>query len=139
MISAVDFSVLVEAIGAGLPHHEVCRALLLGGGLHAHAHALNETFSTLTGGRLGVKVPPSSAVVLLDHDLVPRVTFHSLSVEESLAAFREAESRGVRGGAIYDYLHLVSARKIGAPRLYTLNISDFQSFRRSGDPEIVLP
>ena len=51
----------------------------------------------------------------------------------------ESQSRGVRGGAIHDYLHLVAARKVGAQRFYTLNVSDFQSFHRQGDPEIVHP
>jgi hypothetical protein len=45
----------------------------------------------------------------------------------------------LRSGAIYDYLHLVAARKAGAARLYTLNVSDFRSFHRPGDPEIVHP
>jgi len=40
---------------------------------------------------------------------------------------------------IYDHLHLVAARNAGAARLYTLNESDFQALRRSGDPEIVHP
>jgi len=49
------------------------------------------------------------------------------------------KTRGVRGGAIYDYLHLVAARKSGAKKFYTLNLSDFLSFHRPGDPEILAP
>lgn len=56
-----------------------------------------------------------------------------------LAAMREAESRGVRGGAIFDYLHLAAARHAGAQRFYTLNVSNFRAFYREGDPEIVHP
>ena len=52
------------------------------------------------------------------------------------AAFEEAESRGVRGGAIYD---VVAARKAGAKRFCTLNLGDFLSFHRAGDPEILSP
>jgi hypothetical protein len=56
-----------------------------------------------------------------------------------LQAMRAAESRGARGGALFDFLHLVAARQARATRLYTLNISNFLSFHRNGDPEIVHP
>jgi hypothetical protein len=52
---------------------------------------------------------------------------------------RETEARGVRGGAVFDYLHLAAARKAKAARFYTLNVSHFRSFHRPGDPEIVHP
>jgi hypothetical protein len=45
----------------------------------------------------------------------------------------------VRGGGIYDYLHLVAARKAKAARIYTLNLSNFRAIYRPGDPEIVHP
>ncbi|MCX6880214.1 MAG: hypothetical protein NTW21_41385 [Verrucomicrobia bacterium] len=60
-------------------------------------------------------------------------------MKRALDSYAEAPDRGVRGGAIYDYLHLVAARKGGATRLYTLNVTDFQAFQRPGDPEIVHP
>ena len=137
MICAADSSVLVEAIAVGLRYHEACRLLLEGGGLHAHLHALSETFSTLTGGKLGGRIPALTAAQLVAHNLLPLVTFHSLDVEAVLGAFRESESRGVRGGAIHDYL--VAARKVGAQRLYTLNVSDFQSFHRPAIQRSFIP
>ena len=45
----------------------------------------------------------------------------------------------VRGGAIFDYLHLVTARQHEADQFYTLNTSHFQSIWRDGDPAIVHP
>lgn len=51
----------------------------------------------------------------------------------------EAQGRGIRGGAIYDYQHLVCARKSGAAVLLTLNTKDFLAFARPGDPEIQSP
>lgn len=56
-----------------------------------------------------------------------------------LRAMREAEGRGVRAGANFDYLHLAAARKAKATRLYTLNVSNFRSFHRAADPAIVHP
>lgn len=63
----------------------------------------------------------------------------TISTGEMLAAMRDSQARGVRGGAIYDYLHLVAARESRAPVLYTLNTSDFRSFHRLGDPDIANP
>ncbi len=36
-------------------------------------------------------------------------------------------------------MHLVAARKAKAERFHTLNLSNFLSFHRPGDPEIVCP
>ena len=140
MISGVDSSVIVAALDEEQPDHDACFALLRQpSGLHIRAHALSETFSTLTGGRAGPRMPADDVVRALQHNILPRVVIVDLSVSDHLAAMAEARSRGIRGGAIYDYLHLVAARKISAHRLYTLNIADFRSFHRPGDPEIVHP
>jgi len=56
-----------------------------------------------------------------------------------IQAFDESEPRGVRGGAIFDYLHLAAARHHKAAHFYTLNTSHIQSFWREGDPAIVHP
>lgn len=52
---------------------------------------------------------------------------------------KRARAHGVRGGAVYDYMHLVAARKGKADVLFTLNLSDFQHLHREGDPEIRHP
>ena len=54
-------------------------------------------------------------------------------------ALAESEARGVRGGAIYDWLHLAAARKAGAEVFVALNLRDFQSLARPGDPRIEAP
>ena len=63
----------------------------------------------------------------------------SLSGKDVVAALAGAEARGVRGGAVYDLLHLVAARKVGAARLLTLDVRDFQALVRPGDPRIESP
>ncbi len=76
---------------------------------------------------------------MLRQQIAPKLSNILLDESDLLAAFEEAEIRGVRGGAVYDYLHLIAARKAGAKRFYTLNLSDFLSFHRPGDPEILSP
>lgn len=139
MKCALDSSVIVSALCAGDPDHDACRKVLLAHRPTVLAHAFAETFSTLTGGRLGFRVPASDAAKLLRQQIAPKLSNIPLDESDLLTAFEEAELRGVRGGAIYDYLHLVAARKAGAKRFYTLNLSDFLSFHRPGDPEILSP
>lgn len=139
MNSALDSSVMVAAMCAGDPDHAACRKLLLSGNHSILAHAFTETFSTLTGGRLGFRVPASDAAMLLRNQVAPQFRCVHLDTKDLLNAFEQAEARGVRGGAIYDYLHLFAARKAAAKKFFTLNLSDFLSFQRPGDPEILSP
>lgn len=139
MTELIDTSVLVAAIYADELHHEICSDLLDRPGLSLYSHGIHEAFSTLTGGRQSIRMSPAAAVNLLEGDYLPGLALIALPLKRQLAALREAEERGVRGGAVFDYMHLVAARYANAPRLYTLNLSHFQSFRREGDPEIVMP
>ena len=139
MICGLDSSILIAALKESEAFHSECRALLEQSQLHLFTHALAETFAMLTGGRLGGRLSPGDVSRLLASSVMPRVESVVLSGPELLTALAEAESRGVRGGAVYDFLHLVAARKVRAGRFYTLNVSDFRSFHRAGDPEIVHP
>ncbi|MEX2579311.1 MAG: PIN domain-containing protein [Verrucomicrobiales bacterium] len=139
MIATIDSSVLVAAMAREELHHAECMALLNRRNLHLYSHGIPETFSTLTGGRLAIRYPASQVVSFLEKDYLPDLKLVELSPKEKIAALQEAESRGVRGGAIYDYLHLVAAKKCCAERLYTLDLSHFRAIRRDGDPKILLP
>ncbi|HMO49235.1 MAG TPA: hypothetical protein PKB14_24825 [Rubrivivax sp.] len=64
---------------------------------------------------------------------------HALAGKDMLGALAECEARGVRGGAIYDWLQLAAAGKAGAELLLTLDLRDFRSLARRGDPRIEMP
>ena len=136
MKALIDTSILVAAIIANEPFHTECDQLLDQPEMGLYTHGLTEAFSTLTSGRKSFKMRPSLASSILEEDYAPFLSFISLSPTETLRAMRDAEARGVRGGAIFDYLHLVAARKANATTLYPLNVSHFRSFHRPGDPEI---
>jgi len=76
---------------------------------------------------------------MIRESILPCVRFVEVSVEDVVAAQINARQQGVRGGAIYDYMHLVAARKAGAEKLHTLNMKDFINLRRDGDPLIERP
>lgn len=139
MITAVDSSILVAAVCENDRLHSECASLLDQGDLQIHIHALSETFSTLTGGQIVPRVTASVAAQIIESSILPNVSVCNLTIRETLAAMKEAEARGIRSGAIYDYLHLSAARKAKAKCFYTLNLRHFQSFHRKGDPEIAHP
>lgn len=135
----LDSSVLVASLDPDEPQHAACDRLLTAGGHQAYGHALAETFSILTGGRQGRRLPPAVASTLIEQSLLPYLQLQALSGKDMVAALRACEARGVRGGAIYDWLHLAAARKAGADIFYTLNLRDFQALARPGDPVPRLP
>ena len=109
------------------------------GGHALYVHALAETFSILTGGRLGRRVNAEAATRLLDQSVLPFVSVQSLSGKDVMVALSECEARGVRGGAVYDLLHLAAARKAKAEVLLTLDGRNFRAFAKPGDPRIETP
>jgi predicted nucleic acid-binding protein len=138
-VRLLDSSVLVASLVADEPHHAACAALVQQGGHAVHVHALAEVFSTLTGGVQGTRVGAALAVQLLKESVLPYVKAVTLGERDLMSALAAAQERGVRGGAVYDYLHLVAARKAGAQALVTLDRRDFQALARSGDPRIEAP
>jgi predicted nucleic acid-binding protein len=138
-VDFIDTSVLVAAVVASEPHHAACGRLLDRGDMGFYLHGLAEFFSTLTGGRSTFRLSAQQATEILETDYIPLLRIMTLTPGETLRGMRECQSRGVQGGAIFDYLHFVAARKGKAERFFTLDVSNFQAFQRRGDPEILNP
>jgi hypothetical protein len=66
--------------------------------------------------------------------VLPYVKTVTLTERDVMAA--QAQSRCVRGGAVYDYLHLVAARKSAAEAVVTLDPKHFAALVREGDPRV---
>ena len=130
----LDTGILVGAILQSHPRHAACRD-----GFNAslrpftNAHALAETFATLTGF---YKVPTDAATELT-LGLRDSVSVEALALADYEAAIREARGRGVMGGGIYDSLHATFARRKKALRIVTLNPSHF--YHVAPDIEILTP
>lgn len=139
MNTFVDTSVVVASLDPDEPHHAACDRLMAAGGHALYVHALAEAFSILTGGRLGRRVNAAVATRLLDQSVLPFVSVQSLSGKDLMTALSECEARGVRGGAVYDLLHLAAARKAKAAVLVTLDARNFRALARPGDPRIESP
>ena len=92
------------------------------------SHALFECFSILTGGRLSVRLSAQDATALIDANIFQRMTVVTLTPRESMRILSQCESLGIRGGGIYDCLHLAAARKASADEIFTLNVRHFVAF-----------
>ena len=118
----LDTSALVGALLEKHPQHAAClRALQEAANPISDAHALAETFATLTGF---YKVP-SEAAAELTLGLKALVQVDPLSMADYETAISEARQRGIMGGGIYDSLHATFARRKGAQRVVTRNPSHF--------------
>jgi len=130
----LDTGILVGAVLERHPEHAVCLSALRDCERpFTNAHALAETFATLTGF---YKVPVAAATELT---LALRATIpvEPFLMEDYETAIREARSRGVMGGGIYDSLHATFARHKQSLRIATRNPSHFNHV--APDIEILTP
>jgi predicted nucleic acid-binding protein len=132
----LDSSVLVAALVEDEPAHAACLTLVRDVGGVTWLHALAEVYSALTGGRLGLRVAPALAAVLITEELAPRLQLVDLPAGDAATSMAEAAAVGARGGAVYDWLHLCAARRAGAQVIHTLDARDFAALARPGDPRI---
>jgi predicted nucleic acid-binding protein len=130
----LDTGIMVAAVLESHPEHVACREALEDSVLpFTNAHAMAETFATLTGF---YKVPTDAATELT-LSLRDSVLVEALVLEDYETAIREARSRGVMGGGIYDSLHATYARRKKAVQIVTRNPSHFQHV--APDIEILTP
>ncbi len=130
----LDTGILVGAVLASHPEHEACLAAFEdSANPFTNAHALAETFATLTGF---YKVP-SVAATEMTLSLQDSIRVEPLTMVDYETAIREARSRGVMGGGIYDSLHATFARRHNAVRIVTRNPSHFRHV--APDIEILIP
>ncbi|MDH7501878.1 MAG: PIN domain-containing protein [Verrucomicrobiota bacterium] len=121
-----DTTVLVAAMVEDEPRHGACaKALEKAEDGYASAHSVAECYATLTGGRLGLHLSQNEAVQLIRQDVYERLSLVAVSSADYMRVIETAGPAGARGGAICDLLLLACARKVGAERIYTLNLRHF--------------
>jgi len=95
------------------------------------AHSLAETCAVLTRLPGKNRLSGEQAFLLLE-EVSSRLTLIALTGEEYFLSVKQAASRGITGGAVYDYLLFCCAQKVKAETIYTWNLKHFQQF----DPDI---
>jgi predicted nucleic acid-binding protein len=126
----LDTSVLLPAFLGEHPDHVACFHLLLQSQpAHAFcaAHTLAELYSTLTRMPAPHRALPQQAILMIE-TAENHLTSVTLVADEYRQALREASSRCIAGGTVYDFLIAACALKIGADIIYTRNVKHFQQF-----------
>ena len=119
----LDTGILVGALLKSHPEHQVCVSALEDSTRpFTNAHAIAETFATLTGF---YKVPVEAAIELT-LAVQESLEVEALALTDYQTAIREARKRGIMGGGIYDSLHATFARRKKATQIVTRNPSYFQ-------------
>ncbi len=130
----LDTGIMVGAVLKSHPEHAVCLSALEDSQRpFTNAHALAETFATLTG----FYRVPTEAAIELTLSLRDSLELEALALADYETAIGEARSRGIMGGGIYDSLHATYARRKKALQIVTRNPSHFQHV--APDIEILTP
>src|SRR6267142_1625559 len=110
----LDTGIMVGAVLKSHPEHLACLSAVEDSVRpFTNAHALAETFATLTGF---YKVPTEAATELT-LSLRESIQVEALALTDYETAIQEARIRGVMGGGIYDSLHATFARRKRASQI----------------------
>jgi predicted nucleic acid-binding protein len=138
---AFDTSVIVAALVAAHPNHarsrwwfETDRRIQRIAGLHAYA----ESWAVLTAMPIEPRVTGEVARAVLDRlrSVLKLVTPRPATY---VAAVERCAGRGLRSGAVYDALHLVTAETERADVFLTFNEADFARLAGRAGPQIASP
>jgi len=97
-------------------------------------HTLAEIFSTMTGRGIPVqqagvmvraKLSPEDCAVWL-RQFAEKMDLFDLDKADVLSALDKAQTLGIQGGRVYDYLHAAASKKAKADELLTRNTDDFK-------------
>ena len=127
-----DTNVLIAASVETHIHHAPAKAILerICSGDDAgfvSAHSLVETFSVLSRMPTVPKLTPQDVLAILEKNFIPRFTLITLSDVDYPQALRDFAAKGMSGGRIYDFLHILAARKQPMDRIYTFNETEWKN------------
>ena len=138
---ALDTSVIVAAVFEEHPHHlraswwlRTRRNLDRIASWHAYA----EAWAVLSALPIEPRVSGEVAAAVLDR-LRRRLAFVAARSTTYPSAGARCNARGLRSGAVYDALHLVTAEVESASLFLTFNVEDFTRLAEPDGPRIVAP
>jgi len=138
-----DTSVLVAAMVDQLTQHErafsyFSKALEDEWECVSSTHVLAECYATLTALPLVRRVQPQEARILIETNVMERLTVINLKVSEYRQGLNRVADLGLRSGVVYDALHLGCAEQADCKQLATFNAKDFERLKPRG-LKIVVP
>jgi predicted nucleic acid-binding protein len=124
MLRFLDASILVESCLEQSPGFSRSDELVNASGSITSAHALAETYATLSGDKR-LKIPPADAARMVG-ELAHLLAIRSFDPKQYKELIASAPAKGIRGGAIYDALHAETARVARCQTIHTLNVRHFE-------------
>jgi predicted nucleic acid-binding protein len=126
-----DTSVLIASVLESHPHHRralpvVLRAANGNDEGHVAAHGLAETYAVLTTLPVSPRIGPDAAHRLVAENIIAHFDVVALTAREYQRLIAQLPESAIIGGATYDAIHVVCARKVGVDRLYTFNTAHFR-------------
>ena len=120
----LDTSVLVESCLSQGSKFAAADALVSQPEACTSAHALAETYATLSGDAR-LRISPADAAGMVG-DLAKALNVRAMVVADYQHLIASAPGQGIRGGMIYDALHAQTARLCGCAEVHTLNAAHFK-------------
>lgn len=102
-------------------------------------HTLAELYSSLTTIPVIPKLRPDQVNYLLEESILYNFEIYEFTKEDYMTVLKESALYAIKGGMIYDALHIHAARKVKAKTLLTLNLKHFLSIWPEGKKVIKSP
>jgi predicted nucleic acid-binding protein len=136
-LTTVDSSVVVAALTAAHPHHQIACDLLVPAlerdQILLHSRVLMESYSVLTRIPTQDRLPPKRAAELLAENFRNVATVIRPDADQSWQLLARLAERQISGGTAYDAEIALETARAGATRLLTLNV---RHFLRVAPPEL---
>jgi predicted nucleic acid-binding protein len=137
----LDTPVLVAVFLAEHPHHGASFALFSKcdpASASCAAHSLAEVYSTLTRIPAPHRASPKQAMQCVEA-IAERLRLVSLHGQDMLAVLREAASKEIAGGTVYDALIAACALASRAEQVYSWNTRHFERLGANADGRLLEP
>ncbi len=126
-INYLDTSILIAALDEMNPHSKICGLIISRANkknTFISQHSLAEFYNVLSARRFSAYFTHAEILAIID-DLTRNISLVSMDGDDYLTIITSAARNGIRGGAVYDAIHMYAAQKAQADNIYTLNEKDF--------------
>lgn len=132
-----DTSVIVAGLIEAHPHYEKSNPwlgkIVSGkdkGGISSHT--LAELYSSLTSIPVVPRLRPDQALHLIEESILKHFKIYEFKKEDYINVLKNSSLHSIKGGMVYDALHILAAQKMKANIVLTLNLKHFLSIWSEG-------
>lgn len=132
-----DTSVIVAGLIEAHPHYEKSNPWLgkVVSGKEkgsVSSHTLAELYSSLTTIPVIPRIRPDQALYLIEESILKHFKIYEFKKEDYISVLKNSSLHSIKGGTVYDALHILAAQKMKANIVLTLNLKHFLSIWSEG-------